>query len=224
MKTEEKQFQNLQYVIRYLENFKSGKKYPVVILMHGAGTRGKDISKIYENPFFKITDKYKDFPFVTVAPLCHENTWFDLYESVMALTKNIYQSEFTDNKRFYAIGASMGGYAVWQMAMSCPEIFAAIVPICGGGMYWNAPRLKSVPIWAFHGDNDQTVFARESIKMIDAVKRTGGQAKLTIYENCRHDAWTETYSNPAVFKWLLSNVKENANIMSDSFKDPKLYG
>ena len=63
----------------------------------------------------------------------------------------------------------MGGYGTWQLAISMPEAFAAIVPICGGGMYWDAGRLKKVPVWAFHGDSDPTVFPEESVKMVNAV-------------------------------------------------------
>lgn len=224
MKIEEKSFENLKYIIRYPDDYDCSKVYPIIIFMHGAGTRGDDLNVLYATPFFSITDTYKHFPFITVAPLCNRNTWFDIYESVIRLTKNIYNARFTDKKRFYAIGASMGGYAVWQMAMSCPTLFAAIVPICGGGMYWNAERLKNVSVWAFHGDSDTVVHMSESKKMIDAVASCGGCARLTVYENCDHNAWTQTYSNPDVFKWLLDNTSKNTYAISDKFNDSNIYG
>lgn len=67
-----------------------------------------------------------------------------------------------------------------------------------------ADRLKDVPVWAFHGELDQTVFPEESKKMVDAVYRFGGHAKLTVYPNCKHDAWSDIYRNPKVFWWLLA--------------------
>ena len=112
------------------------------------------------------------------------------------------------------MGASMGGYAVWQLAMSMPEHFAAIVPICGGGMYWNAGRLANLPIWAFHGGKDKYVLPEESQKMVDAVNENGGRAKLTVYPENAHDAWSDTYKNKQVFLWLLENTnnrKEDKN-------------
>ncbi len=124
MYTEEKSFDGLKYVIRYPNNYNISKKYPVLFSMHGAGTRGMDVYKLYENPFFTITDDYSNLPFITVAPLCHLNTWFDLFETLLKLINHIYNSKFTDKNRFYAMGASVGGYAVWQMAMSCPEVFS----------------------------------------------------------------------------------------------------
>lgn len=59
--------------------------------------------------------------------------------------------EFADSERIYGIGASMSGYGIRQLAMSCPDIFAAIVPICGGGMYRNAERLFIAIIWFLNG-------------------------------------------------------------------------
>ena len=97
----------------------------------------------------------------------------------------------------------MGGYTTWQLAMSRPEWFAAIIPICGGGMYWNAARLIHMGVWAFHGDIDGAVFTEESKKMTDAVNANGGNARLTVYENTGHDAWTRTFENKDVWAWLL---------------------
>jgi predicted peptidase len=43
--------------------------------------------------------------------------------------------------------------------------------------------------------------------MVDAVKRTGGNAQLTVYPEAQHDSWTETYNNPALYEWLLKQSK-----------------
>jgi predicted peptidase len=118
----------------------------------------------------------------------------------------------------------MGGYATWQLAMNNPQYFAAIVPICGGGMYWNAERLKHIPIWAHHGNKDERVDVSESIKMVDAICKKGGNAKLTIYEGVGHNCWDATYKNPEVFHWLLENVNENSPVITSDYHDSKLYG
>lgn len=86
------------------------------------------------------------------------------------------EQDYVDKKRVYLIGASMGAYATWQMAMTRPDIFSAIVPICGGGMCWNAARLKEMGVWAFHGVLDNIVLPEESIKMVNAVNKNGGNA------------------------------------------------
>lgn len=218
------QFEEIKYVTRFPDRYKVGQKYPVVIFLHGAGSRGNNIDLLVNNPYFEIIDKHSDFPFVTIAPQCSENTWFDVFEQLKRLVCKIAHEGFTDKERIYLMGASMGGYATWQMAMSLPELFAAIVPICGGGMYWNASRLVNVPVWAFHGTKDTVVKLEESVKMVDAVNICGGNAKLTVYPENQHDAWSDTYNNYEVFEWMLSNTNTNLGMLTDIFKDSSIYG
>ena len=217
-------YEKLKYVIRYPDGYKCGDKCPVLIYLHGAGGRGENIDVIRNHKVFLLTEKHEKFPFITVAPQCYANTWFDIFEQLQAFIKMIYASDFCDRERVYLMGASMGGYGTWQMAMSLPELFAAIVPICGGGMYWNTPRLKDVPVWAFHGDSDPVVLPRESERMVFRVKQCLGDAKLTLYENTEHDAWTPTFNNPEVFEWLLSNKKEATVEITDGYDDVEKFG
>jgi len=207
---------NMQYVVRYPNNYDAGGKHPVIICLHGAGTRGTDISMVQGYSLLKETEQIEDFPFIVVAPQCSENTWFDMWPTLKALVKEVAALPRTDETRIYLAGNSMGGYAAWQLAMSIPEYFAAVAPICGGGMYWNAGRLANVPVWAFHGAQDTTVLPDESEKMVDAVNRAGGCAKLTVYPDAGHNAWTPAYSDPELYKWFLSHVNNNiAAVIND---------
>lgn len=224
MKIEVLQFDGMQYLKSYPDNYESGKKYPIIVFLHGAGTRGTRVEVLKENPYFTTTETYDDFPFITIAPYCHEDSWVELQHTLKKLIRSVAQSDFADSKRIYVMGNSMGGYGTWQLAMGIPELIAAIVPMCGGGMYWNAPRLINVPIWAIHGGKDNVVFTEESQKMVDAVNNSGGNAKLTIYPDHYHDVWTDTYNNREVFEWLLSHTNENAVEIVDKYNDEKIYG
>ena len=225
MKYEVQNFKTLNYIIRYPTNYEEGKKYPVIFFLHGAGTRGQNIKLLKSNAFFTITEKYDDFPFVTVAPQCNKDTWFDHFCDLKELVLKALDFDFVDIGKVYAMGASMGGYAVWQLAMSMPDVFSAIVPICGGGMYWNANRLVNVNVWAFHGADDTTVLVRETKEMINRINYCGGKAKCTIYENTGHDSWSRTYSDYSVFEWLLKSEKtKNAEEIKNKYDDSDLYG
>ena len=211
------QFDKINYAIRYPDGFESNKKYPLLLFLHGAGTRGQDVNLIEQHPFFLETED-KDIPAICVAPQCYANTWFEIFEQLLEFVRYWRTHENVDQSRIYLMGASMGGYCAWQLAMTRPEWFTAMVPICGGGMYWNAPRLKALPIWAFHGSEDATVLPRESEKMVSAVNRVGGNAKLTIYEGVAHNAWTPTFQNEKMWDWLFSqkslsttNIKAGSN-------------
>jgi predicted peptidase len=217
-------FENINYIIRYPDDYCEGEKYPVIFYLHGAGSRGNNIDVIKNSVFFKLIDKHEKFPFITIAPQCSEDTWFDMFERLKKLVKEIVAADFADPDRIYAMGASMGGYATWQLAMSMPRYFAAIAPICGGGMYWNARRIVHIPIWAFHGGKDPTVLPEESQKMVDAVNKRGGNARLTVYPDNGHDAWTDTYSNPELYRWFLSHENQDPPVESDDYSDPQRFG
>ena len=217
---ERRVFEELYYVLRLPSKFSNTVKYPLVIYLHGAGGRGRDTDVIYNHPFFSKTETWlKDA--ISVAPQCYEDSWFSIFEQLQAFLKDVIAWDCVDKSRVYVVGASMGGYATWQLAMSRPELFAAIIPICGGGMYWNAGRLIHMGVWAFHGEEDITVFPQESKKMVDAVNLNGGNAKLTIYERTSHDAWTKTFENKDVWEWLLSHKSKYQETKSayDNVKD-----
>lgn len=224
MSFEARDFKDLQYLIRYPDDYVEGEKYPVLFYFHGSGTRGNEIEKIKNNPFFGYAYAHKEFSFITIAPQCNKNTWFDHFETAKELIGEITKESFADLNRIYITGLSMGGYACWQLAMSLPEVFAAAIPVCGGGMYWNASRLKNMPIWAFHGALDTTVFPEESRKMVNAVNAKGGNARLTIFDDVAHASWTPAYTNPETFRWLFSHVKNDGKLDRDEFTDSKIYG
>jgi hypothetical protein len=90
-----------------------------------------------------------------------------------------------------------------------PELFAAIVPICGGGFSWNAAMLKNTPVWAFHCVDDGVVPCWATLDVVEHVKQYAeSEVKLTIYPENSHDAWTSTYQNQEVYDWLLKLKKE----------------
>ena len=60
--------------------------------------------------------------------------------------------------------------------------------------------------------------------MVDAVDRFGGVAKLTIYPENDHNAWSDTYGNPEVFEWLLSQRNVNINDLENMLDNDKIYG
>ena len=210
-------FGTMQYAVRFPENYTQGEKYPVILFLHGAGTRGEDIDNILTHSFLRRPDKWPDFKFVIVAPQCHENTWFDLFETLKRFSLFIAGQDYADKNRIYLTGNSMGGYGTWQLAMSMPDLFAAIAPLCGGGTYWNAARLVNVPVWAFHGAKDKSVYPEESIKMVNAVNRYGGNARITIYPENKHNCWSDAYGSPALYDWFLTHQNQNAGELVDEY-------
>ncbi len=220
----EEKFRDLRYLLKYPRDYAPGKAYPVILFLHGAGTRGEDMEKLKANPFFEHTRQYTDFPFLVAAPLCADNSWHDRMETLRDFARYLAGRPDADPERLCLMGVSMGGFGVWQMAMSDPGLYAAAVPICGGGMRWNAGRLKNLALWAFHGALDRIVETEESVKMVEKINSLGGRARLTVYPDCYHDAWTRTYNDPEVFRWLLCQRRGQLPTDPEIYTDSRLYG
>ena len=215
-------FDELEYLMSFPNNYDNTKKYPLLIYLHGAGTRNTNYEWLKRPVIYNTLDEH-GLEFIVVSPLCRKEAWFDHFETLIRFVDYISGHENVDPSRVYLTGCSMGGYATWQLAMSIPEYFAAIVPVCGGGMYWDTKRLAEMGVWAFHGALDTAVCPEESEKMVNGINKRGGNAKLTIYPDREHDSWTPTYSNPEVYKWLLSYTKKG-KVESEDYSDQKAFG
>lgn len=180
---------------------------PLIIYLHGAGSRGAELSQMSHTGPIGELEKGRKIPAKIAAPQCCGDTWFELFETLMDFAENMANESGVDKSRIYLTGVSMGAYAAWQLAMTKPDMFAALVPVCGGGMYWNAARLKNMPVWAFHGALDEVVFPEESVKMVRAINKNGGNAKITMFEKADHNAWDPAFSLDEMWEWMLSQKR-----------------
>lgn len=198
----------LNYLLYLPPKYETGKqKWPLVVFLHGAGETGNDLKMVKKHGPPKLAEK-KDFPFILVSPQAPTRGWMP--EAVNGLIEEVMAHYRVDPDRVYLTGLSMGGYGTWALASAYPGKFAAAVPICGGGNPVMADKLKNLPLWVFHGAKDTTVQPVQSKTMVDAVKKAGGNVKLTIYPEAGHDSWTETYDDPQMWKWLLSQRRGQA--------------
>ena len=71
-----------------------------------------------------------------------------------------------------------------------------------------ATQISSIPLWVVHGDADKVVLPSRSVNMVEAIKKAGGQPKLTLLKNVGHNSWSATYSNPATYRWLFQQQQQ----------------
>ena len=194
---------------------KGQQRWPLIFFLHGSGERGTNVWKVAVHGPPKIAPTQPDFPFIVVSPQCPEQQIWSR-ETLMALLDEVIAKYAVYTNRVYLTGLSMGGYGTWDLGIAHPERFAAIVPICGGGQTIavalsgraQGAALKTLGVWAFHGGKDPVVPLEESQRMVDALKKAGvSDVKLTVYPEAGHDAWTETYNNPALYDWLLKHQR-----------------
>ncbi len=79
--------------------------------------------------------------------------------------------------------------------------------MCGGGDPGKVSRIKHLPIWVFHGAQDNIVPVEESEIMVSALRKAGNDVLFTVYPNAGHDSWTETYNNLELYEWFLQHTK-----------------
>ena len=196
------------YKLYLPEGYCKDKAYPILFFLHGAGERGNNHELLAVHGPFKKIARGEAFDCICVAPQCpSESFWITETQTLKIFMDAICAEYNADPTRVYITGISMGGFGTWTMAIRYPEMFAAAVPICGGGMPWAAYALTKMPIWAFHGDADDAVEPKYSVDMVNAINARGGSAKLTMYPGYGHDCWTDTYDNPAFWQWLFEQKK-----------------
>ncbi|MBR5859328.1 MAG: prolyl oligopeptidase family serine peptidase [Clostridia bacterium] len=222
--TEEKIFDGLKYLVSYPDGFTPDNNYPLVVFLHGAGTRSNDIEVLKRNACFLNLQKRQSRQFVLLAPLCNAHNWNELMQPVIKLVDEVRNSEFIDKSRVYATGNSMGGYGSFELAAIRPEWFAAIMPICGGGIGGFAARLKDIPVRTFHGLCDNVVDPIESIQMAKAINQAGGYAELILFPKHDHNCWDTVYTTEENYDWLFSFLKNGDVSMKTDTLTGEYYG
>jgi predicted peptidase len=223
----DKDGRQLPYRLMKPDGYDAGKKYPLVVFLHGAGERGTDNAKQMTHgvPQFASKENRAEYPCFLIAPQCPANVkWVDVDWSAAShtipkemteparLTIELIEAiakEFSiDKKRIYITGLSMGGFGTWDLVARYPDLFAAAVPVCGGADEATAEKIKNLPIWAFHGGKDGVVKTVRSRNIIAALEKAGGKPKYVEYPNIGHDAWNPAYKDAEMFKWLFAQTKE----------------
>lgn len=195
----------VNYLLYLPPDYAAGNEsWPLILFLHGAGERGTDIELVKKHGPPKLVAQGQQFPFVIASPQCPAGQWWES-DTLVALLDTLVAENRIDTSRIYLTGLSMGGFGTWGLAIQNPQRFAAIAPICGGGIAPATSSLVKVPAWVFHGAKDRVVSVKESEAMVEALKRYGGQVRFTVYPEAQHDSWTETYANPELYEWFLSH-------------------
>lgn len=202
---------SLNYLIHLPDDYSdnSSEKFPLILFLHGGGERGNDIDLVKKYGVPRYMEEHEDFPFIVVSPQCPFNTlWTMEMDSLYELLKEIIKNYNIDTSRIYLTGFSMGGFGTWHFAEAYPDLFAALVPVCGGtedniGFPERIKKLKDIPIWTFHGAKDTKVPVEKTQELVEVLNGCNGNIKFTIYPEGYHKVWTSTYSNYEVYEWLL---------------------
>ena len=195
---------------------------PLVVFLHGAGERGNDnVAQLKHCVRYFLDDTITSrYPFLLMAPQCPEgqrwvNTDWSLPEhqmdttptatmqGVFTLIDSLVECGSVDSTHIYICGLSMGGFGVWDAVQRRPQRFAAAIAICGGGDPAYADAMKDIPVYIFHGLQDDVVMPSRSQQMFDALTNAGSHnAILITYPEMGHGCWDQAFTTHGIFTWL----------------------
>lgn len=196
--------------------------------MHGSGERGNDNeAQLKWGVANFATDQAMILhPAYVVAPQCPAGqSWSNFTRSekpgevrlrntpskpmglIIELINKLIKEQPVDVNRVYITGLSMGGFGTFDAIERYPDLFAAAVPVCGGGDISLAASIKHIPVWIFHGSEDGAVNPVLSLAMADALTQAGAHPGFTLYPETGHFSWLAAYSDPMMMEWLFRQHK-----------------
>ncbi len=191
------------------ESFES--KLPLIVQLHGSGEWGRGGEELHLVEVHGFTEivRGKDYPCLLVMPQCPTDTfWTARIESVLEFIQQLKDAYPIDEDRVCLTGLSMGGYCTWFTAIARPDLFSCIAPVCGGGIVWRAEVLK-MPIWAWHGAEDDIVSVSQSDEMVEAVRKTNPNVRYSRLPGVGHASWDHAYQEE-LMEWILAQKRDGS--------------
>jgi predicted peptidase len=217
--------------LRYRQLFPDSdtlRRFPLIIFLHGSGERGNDNEAQLKWGVmnFATDENMIRYPAFVIAPQCpagvswsnfnrdRNSTQMTLLPSptkpmqlVIELIDKVKKTLRVDTNRIYITGLSMGGYGTYDAIERYPRLFAAAVPVCGGGDASRATSIAHIPIWIFHGAEDPAVSPLYSLDMLQALTKAGAHPGFTQYPEVGHFSWLGAYSDQQMLAWLFRQHK-----------------
>lgn len=204
--------ETLKYYLYYPPEYelKPEKKFPVLLFLHGGGEVAEDLGPNERIPPPNLILQGRKFPFLILAPEnSYAKSWWNT-RAVKQLLDSVVSKNRIDRNRIYLSGISRGGGAAWEMAVQYPETFAAMAVVCGMTPLPYASWInKKMPIWVFHGEDDDVIPVEESESMVNKLKEFGYDVRFTKYENVGHEAWSKAYATDELYVWFLRQQLQN---------------
>ena len=239
----------------------SRSRVPLVVFLHGSGERGSDNrAQLKHFAGACASDEFQTkAPCYVLAMQCPKNeTWMAFarelkygkegkfashreeptraMRALMQAIDEVVATKAVDPTRVYLTGLSMGGFGAFDLAARRPELFAAVVPICGGGDPATAASIARIPFFIVHGTDDTVVPVENSRRMREAIAGAAAATRARAerekargtpddprpmpkrapnpmyreFDNVGHDSWTPAYrfGDDGVLDWMFAQRKE----------------
>ncbi|HTV24910.1 MAG TPA: dienelactone hydrolase family protein [Polyangiaceae bacterium] len=212
--------------------YSSARRYPLIVSLHGAGSHGTDNVRQLSSTVGAVIDHAQAVePTLVLVP---QDPTGDKWVSGSgeAPYRNFHQAErpqsaasgvvlagigqlekqySIDPDRIYLTGGSAGGTGTWDwITRGGVGRFAAAVPVTGANDPASAATIAHLPIWAFHGAQDNVAPVENSREMVAALRALGSPVRYTEYPDVGHESWNRAYAESELFRWLLAQRRSAA--------------
>jgi predicted peptidase len=216
-----------RYQVYVPADYATKSNWPAILFLHGAGERGDDgllPTQVGLGP--AIRRNASRYPAIAIFPqVPHDSQWVGAPGDMAVAALQQTMREFrVDPARVYLTGLSMGGHGTWYVAYRHPELFAAVVPICGwvrefarfrgsvpvvpgdsaAVMPRLVQRLARVPIWIFHGEIDPVVDVNGSREPAAALKAASADVRYSELLGVDHNSWDAAFASDEFARWLFA--------------------
>lgn len=227
----------LPYRVLYPENYDSQKSYPVLFVLHGAGERGNNNHSqlMHGAKLFIRPEVRHDYPAIVIFPQCPADSYWSNVDIqtdslgkrsfhfqkkgkpskgmalFLGLLEQTLKEPTTKSDQVYIGGLSMGGMGTYEALRRKPKVFAGAFAICGGDLPSNAKKYRHVPLWIFHGEQDDIVSPTFSHAIVAELQGQGANPRSTFYPDANHNSWDPAFAEPELLPWLFSNNLSSIN-------------
>jgi len=204
-------------------SYDASRRWPLILFLHGSGERGSDGVKPTTVGLGPALGRFPGrYPALALFPQIPENgNWQGAGGDLAVATLDAAAQELPiDPDRIYVAGISLGGNGAWHLLSRHAERFAAAVVVCGfvagrpsapalfpeGSDPYAAlaERIRCLPTWIVHGEEDPVVPVSESRKMARALEDVGGEVSYRELPGVGHDCWEAAFADPELPRWLFA--------------------
>ena len=213
------------YALYVPKSYDPARRYPVVVSLHEEESNHVvNLKRVFGIPprygesglqALSTLPVLRDVDYLVVCPFGRGTMGYqgiaeqDVYD-VLADVKRRYQ---VDEDRVYLTGASMGGGGALWLALTRPDVWAAVAPVCADvfpGTADLAPNALNLPVRLFHGDLDPLVGVESSRQWQRRLLTLDSPVDYIEFPGIRHNAWDFAYKNGNIFEWF-AKYRRNAN-------------
>ncbi len=187
-----------------------GDGWPLLVYLHGRNGDVMSPDQPHDPRRFSNEENYRKRPCFIIAPQCPGTGSWDGNNAaaVVKVIGDLVKHLPVDRNRIYLTGFSMGGYGTFYLLNQEPRLFAAGVPVAGGGNPAIASEIKRVPVWVFHGAKDDAVDVSQSRNLVAALEKARGIVKYTEYPEEGHGIIGKVYDDEELHEWLFAQSRK----------------